>query len=185
MSDNKGIRLKVRGLAMYARVHEPQKAFKPDEPSQYTMDLLCSKEEAQKLLGAGVKRAKQKVDEDTKKNKVYGEYPNLIVFALINPTKNKNGQSREAPKVVDAKGTTIPKTILIGNGSEVVAHVDVYDTETGKGKRLVGVQVIKLVPFERASDVKFDTLDGYTAVLGELNSENVAPFDEETNDSDF
>lgn len=38
---------------------------------------------------------------------------------------------------------------LIGNGSEVIVQVDVYDTIKGKGHRLVGVGITKLVPYEK------------------------------------
>ena len=54
-----------------------------------------------------------------------------------------------APSVIDDKGA--PVTTLLGNGSEVVVKVVVYDSKKGKGHRLKAVQVTKLIPYEGAS----------------------------------
>ena len=48
----------------------------------------------------------------------------------------------ESPIVVDANN--MPVTKLIGNGSEVIAKVSVYDTTKGKGHRFEGIRVVNL-----------------------------------------
>lgn len=54
------------------------------------------------------------------------------------------------PKVIDKDG--VPVTQLLGNGSEVVIKVVVYDSKKGKGHRLEAVQVHKLVVWEGSGD---------------------------------
>lgn len=55
-----------------------------------------------------------------------------------------------APVVARADGSDwdIDEDGLIGNGSKGIVRISVYDTATGPGTRLDGVQVIEHVPYE-------------------------------------
>ncbi len=63
----------VEGIAMYAAVHAPKKAFTEGEPPLYSLDLIVDDTNAQILLNEGLKPAKTIIDEDTKKLKEYKE----------------------------------------------------------------------------------------------------------------
>jgi hypothetical protein len=53
----------------------------------------------------------------------------------------------DPPKVVDADGNDIPDDVLIGNGSEAVVNVAVYDAGRYKGHRLQAVKITNLVEY--------------------------------------
>ena len=143
--------LEVTGVAMYACVHKAKKGFSPDDIPTWCLDLVVSDETAKLLLEEGLKPAKVKIDEDTKKNKEYAEYPGQKVFAFRRRTHKNDGTEKTPPEVVDSETNRIPPNILIGNGSRVVVHVNPYTCNV-KGKdivccELLGIQVLELVEY--------------------------------------
>jgi hypothetical protein len=65
---------------------------------------------------------------------------------------NNFGKKRGPVVVVDEKGN--PVTVLVGNGSEAVIKIEVYDYNhpkfgSGRAARLEAVKVTKLIPYER------------------------------------
>lgn len=162
----------VEGIAMYPFVHIPKKGFKKDEPPQFSLDLVVDEENAKKLLDEGLKVAKVQVDEDTKKPKVYEEYPGKKVFTLRRKTQRIDKNTGDVIlldplTVVDSQLVPIPSTILIGNGSKVRCSVNPYTmTIEGKevtGHMLLGVQVLGLVEFVSNKDSGLSKVDeGFT-----------------------
>jgi hypothetical protein len=143
----------VEGIAMYAHVHTPQKAFNPEECPLYKLDLVVDDKTAKVLTAEGLKVSKVKVDEDTLKPKVYSDYPELKVFTFKRKTEKRDGTKKEAPEVLDSDMNPIPSTTLVGNGSRVCVSISPYTVNVkGKditGAELLGVQVLELVPFEK------------------------------------
>lgn len=157
----------VEGIAMYPSVHVPKKAFTEGEPPSYTLDLVVDEANAKILLAEGLKLAKVKVDEDTKKPKEYAEYPGLKVFALRRKTINGKGEKLSALIVQDSQGERIPPEILVGNGSKIRVSVNPWTVNIkGKeitGSTLLGVQVLELVEYKGASkDPGFEKVQGFT-----------------------
>jgi len=71
----------------------------------------------------------------------------------------KGDEPLQPPEVIDHEGRPMPKTIGIGNGSDVTIKCELYTYTKpykkgfGKAFRMTGVKVDNLVPFER-SDLK-------------------------------
>lgn len=65
-----------------------------------------------------------------------------------------------APNVVHADGTPwdIKEDGLIGNGSVAIICFTVYDTKTGPGTRLEGLQIIEHVPYESDKEYEEPTM---------------------------
>ena len=157
----------VEGIAMYASVHTPKKAYTEGESPAYSLDLIVDEANAKTLTDEGLKPAKTMVDEDTKKLKEYAEHPGKKVFSLKRKTDKRDGSKRTALTVVDSDTNAIPPNVLIGNGSKVRVMVNPY-TMTIKGKEitgsvLLGVQVLELVPYASAgtSDSGFSKTQGF------------------------
>lgn len=152
----------VEGIAMYPSVHVPKKAYMEGEAPQYTLDLIVDETNAKILLDAGLKPAKVKIDEDTKKPKEYAEHPGKKVFALKRKTQTRDGKLITALRVIDADTNVVPPTILVGNGSKVRVSVNPY-TVTFKGKevnghQLLGVQILELVEYTGGGGTRDDGL---------------------------
>ncbi len=144
-------KIEVEGIAMYASVHCPKKAYTEGESPAYSLDLIVDEANAKKLTDEGLKPAKTVVDEDTKKPKEYAEHPGLKVFRLQRKTDKRDGTKRTPLTVVDSDTNALPPTILVGNGSKVRVMVNPY-TMTIKGREitgsvLLGVQVLELVAY--------------------------------------
>jgi len=143
----------VEGIAMYASVHKPKKPYTDGDIPAYTLDLIVSDSEAEKLLAEGLKVSKVKVDEDTKKPKEYSTHPGMKVFQFRRKTQKSDGTMKAPLQVLDSTGSNpVPPTTLIGNGSKVRVAVNPY-TFNLKGKpttahELLGVQVLELVEYK-------------------------------------
>lgn len=123
--------LYLRGKAKWAQLTKPDKEYDNFKINVYLDD--ASKEI---FVNSGLQLT-PKTDED-------GEY---VVFRRPNYKQIKKELVHfGAPNVVDTDGK--PVSALIGNGSEVVVKVVVYDSKKGKGHRLESIQVINLIPYE-------------------------------------
>lgn len=172
----------VEGIAMYAMVHTPKKPYNPKDKPQYSIDLVVDEENAQKLLSEGLKVAKIKIDEDTKKPKEYPQYPGMKVFNLRRQIAKKDGTPISALEVVDSQCNKIPSTILVGNGSKVRVSVNPYKTQfNGKettSHMLLGVQVLELVPYTGNSGSGLEKTTGFTV---QSSDDNTPPFTPDNN----
>lgn len=123
--------LYLRGKAKWAQLTKPDKEFDNFKINVYLDD------ESKALFAESGLQLTPKTDED-------GEY---VVFRRPNYKQIKNELVHfGAPNVIDPEGRTVSE--LIGNGSEVVVKVVVYDSKKGKGHRLETVQVTNLVVYE-------------------------------------
>lgn len=126
------------GTAKWAMLKKTDKAFGNE---RWKINVYLDGESMEKYHNSGI-QSKVRVDED-------GEY---VVFKrevekVFNTKEGKRIETFKAPAVLDADGATrLDK--LVGNGSEVTCKVEIYDTPKGKGSRLVGVRVDRLVPYE-------------------------------------
>lgn len=182
----------VEGIAMYASVHKPKKAFTDGDIPAYTLELLLTEEEASKLEAEGLKRTKVKVDEDTKKPKEYDDYPGLKVFTLRRKTHKRGeapglfGEAKTPLTVVDSNNNPLPSSILVGNGSKVRVSVNPY-TMTIKGKEitghdLLGVQILELVRYAGKSEgnkSQFEPVKGGFTVTNEEKAQTESKQDED------
>lgn len=167
----------VEGIAMYASVHKPKKGFTDKDVPQYCLDLIVDKANAKKLLDEGLKVAKYKVDEDTKKPKRYESHPTSDVFNLRKKTIKADGSEATPPQVVDSNLNPIPPTTLIGNGSKVLVSISPYTIAAygTKSHTLLGVQVLDLVPYtsnSEGSSAGFKPKDGFTVDTTVSTSDN-------------
>lgn len=129
----------LRGIAQYCFAHAPDRGNVAEkiEPA-YKIDLMLPDEkEASRAeaLGLLVKDANEK-------------HPHNFVTL-----KSKVKEGRKPPRVVDSQRNPIPKTILIGNGSDVIVRFIPY--EYGKGKVtgiLQEIMVVNLVKYEPTAE---------------------------------
>jgi hypothetical protein len=133
----------LEGKAKWAKVHPGQEDIKfvdkEGKGKRSKIDLYPTAE-AMIIFKTSGGRKEVKQAED-------GEF---IQFSrTIDQELGKDGHILGFPEVVITKGDHIePFTENIGNGSDVVLKVAIYDSKFGKGTRLEGVNVIKLVPYE-------------------------------------
>ena len=94
------------------------------------------------------------------KNDEHGDY--VIFDRDLDAEIGKSGHKQGYAKIVepnpdypekDKENKTIPFTKMIGNGSEVVLRIEIYDSKFGKGTRLEGVNVIKHIPYDGGAEV--------------------------------
>lgn len=132
--------LYLRGKAKWAQLFKPDQEYDNFKINMYLDDSSWA------LFDEAQLQLEPKTDED-------GKY---VVFRRPNYKQMKKELVHfGAPKVVDKDGAPFIETV--GNGSEVVIKVLVYDSKKGKGHRLEAVQVIEHVPYEgsgSASTVK-------------------------------
>lgn len=122
-----------RGIAEWAKVHKPDPKF-----DVYTLDLYLDKLSMSLFKDS---KLQLQVREGERGSFIKLRRPNtkIIKKELIN-----NGP----PKVLISRdGNYVPFEDNIGNGSEVVTRVRVYDTMKGKGHELETVAVESLVPY--------------------------------------
>lgn len=142
--DNKKVPVKFKGELRWASVppNPPRKPFEvdPKEPNNtfYQVTVECPKDKFKSLQKAGIPQLTKLVeDEETGKT-----------FIRVKATKVKGDITFNDPDVIDRYGK--PVTEAIGNGSEgiVIAELAPIKGRKGKALRLVGVQVLNLVPYE-------------------------------------
>jgi hypothetical protein len=119
-----------KGIAKWAKVYRPDPEY-----DNYKINVYLDKA-SKKLFEQAGTQLTPKTDED-------GEY---VAFRRDHSKMIKNELvTFGPPKVVDTNNN--PLTEIIGNGSEVVVKVQVYDGKKGKGHRLEAVQVTSLVVY--------------------------------------
>src|SRR5690606_25986237 len=105
----------------------------------YTLDLHLTDEGFQMFKDSGLE-LKVRPDEDN------GEYVKLR--RPVSKKTSKGLVELGPPQVLLRKGEDYePYSGLVGNGSDVICKVRVYDTEKGKGHELVTVAIEKLVEY--------------------------------------
>lgn len=124
--------IKLSGTCFWPRLVKPDSKY-----SKWGIDLYLDKKSKKVFDDSGLQLSIRS-NED-------GEY-----IKLSRPTQKvfgKKVQEFDPPEVVNKDGNPMdPYTI--GNGSEVIAEVCVYDTVKGKGHRLEKVIVTKLLARE-------------------------------------
>lgn len=134
-------RVKIKGVAKWAKIQKPQY----DEHrggDYYSIDVSVTDEDVKNLIKVGMKIGKGGMDT---KLKVDGDI-NYLTFRRPKLSKKTNEPLKElivvGPDRKDYKG-------LVGNGSEVVAHIDILNGPKFKrpSPRLVAVQIAKLVEY--------------------------------------
>ncbi len=143
----------ITGKAYWASVAAPNTTF--DVDGTWTIDV-----------GNLDKKAIEQVKADglTLKNK--GDDRGDFV-TIKRKVKRKDGNSNQAPNVVDAQKRPLINT-LIGNGSEVNVLYSTYDWEfkgrKGTSADLKSVQVTDLIPYDTGPKEDFEVIkDGYTS----------------------
>ena len=131
----------VEGIAMYPKLFENNRdmheGFYGECGGAYTVDVILDKENLDAVSASG-SRLKPRITDDGLSIKFKRKHEHPSVKALGGP-----------PVVKDANGELWPDNVYIGNGSKVKIAFEVYDTKMGKGTRLMGVQVLDLVEYER------------------------------------
>jgi len=145
MSDeNKKVAVKFKGELRYANV-PPRQAQKPyeidvDEPNNtsYSIQVECDKEKFKELQKAGIP-ALTKLTEDEKTGQT---------FIRIRATKLKGDMVFKDIDVIDKYDRAV--TEWIGNGSTGIVLAELASIKGRKGKvlRLVGVQILNLIPYQ-------------------------------------
>lgn len=190
----------IEGSAQWAKVLEPDTKWNP--LGDYTINLQMSQEEAAPLC----EKLEQLVQEEFKKavkekpplkNTLTTQDVSSVVydrdtgddtgkvefkFKLKAKVQRKDGGYYEQqPAVLDAKKQTLPKDMLIGNGSKVkvafepITYIMQSTKKVGVSLRLKAVQVIDLVEYGNSATSLFDEEDGFVAPPSEA-----APFETST-----
>jgi len=142
--------MKVRGIAMWARVHEAADPFGDDKP-KFSIDLIINdKKELKRLKDEGLNPKKKKSEDG---------FP---VFSFETLAKDSQGNDRRPPAVVDRSGSR-DFYEPIGNGSDVVVMFTPREWNM-KGRKgikgyLNGVQVLNHVAYGETFD-SYDEEDG-------------------------
>lgn len=162
--------VEVRGKAYYAKVHTPVEQYDKTKPKIYSIDLVVDDKELKLLKTFGLSPASKEVIKDDVKSYVPKEYPEYLgqrVFTFKRKTVKADGSENSPLPVVDAKTNYIPKTILIGNGSDVIVSINPFSALTKTGlvhtANLLAVQVLDLVPYtSKAKGHNFTQKEGFT-----------------------
>ena len=170
-------RLVLKGKAYYACVHTENKTN-----GGYNLELVIDKATAKLLHEKGVTIKDRRTGKGCK---VADPTDTRGLFVTLKSKKF-------APAVVDSKLNPLPKSVLIGNGSDVKVKTTIAHIDNKFGKftvlNLNAVQVLNLVPYESKKLDGLEEEEGFIAEsVGDTN-ENIdeTPFDtEETNENDF
>ena len=128
------------------------KVRKPDDYDRYTLDLYMDEKSWPLFEESGLNLKRRENDD--------GE----TFVKLSRPIEKEiKGNTVEygPPEVLDAEGNELPEDVLIGNGSDIICKVAVYDTRAGMGHRLESIKVIDLV--EYSSNVEEHAPEGVDA----------------------
>lgn len=141
----------IRGKAYYfGREPRTSKAY-PDKKPSFQLTLTDIPEKEKESFKANLKKYKVKKTfrDDTEKGELVGkEHFTFDRVAFL----DEDGKVQNYPLVVDKYADEIPRTTLIGNGSDVIVEYRFrpYTSNTGKEAhtvQLMGVQVVNLVPY--------------------------------------
>jgi len=133
--------IELKGTLEWAKLFEgnrDQGQYDEDTDGATTVDILMDADTFKTMQDAGIR----------KQGKVEGD---LTRVKFKRGWSDPFGRDWAAgpPKVFGPTGTEWGTTDgLIGNGSQGVVFVEVYDTKKGIGSRLAGVQIIDLVVYE-------------------------------------
>lgn len=127
---------KFAGKCKWAKVHKVDPKYQ-----QYTIDVYLD-EPSMALYKQSGCQMKIKENEDGEFVTFRRAHQQLIKQDLVEFGK---------PTVIDREGKTITENV--GNGSDVVVKVEVYDSQKGKGHRLEAVCVLDLVPFGEKEEI--------------------------------
>jgi len=135
-----------RGKAKWAKIYRPDPEY-----DNYKINVYLDKASMKLFEEAGTQLT-PKDDEDGTYVAFRRDHSKMIKKELV---------TFGPPKVVDIDGN--PVTESIGNGSEVVVKVAVYDGKKGKGHRLEAVQVTNLVVYDNGGGSSNHAPDGVNA----------------------
>jgi len=152
-------RMKFRGKCMYAIVKEPR-LNKGKGRVEYSIDIEVTDKDIEEMIKLGVGIGKEQFDKRIKTHD--GDKSKYMCFNR--PAKSKDEKYDVPPlQLKGPDGKDFDK--LVGNGSEVIIWVDIYESLKFKGKvgaRLVAVQVVKHVPYGGSSglaDSEFEVFE--------------------------
>jgi len=131
-----------KGKAFWAKIKNPDLKYECR-----SLDLHFDDESYQMFKDSGL-QLKVKETED-------GSSYVRLRRPLTRVTKDKEVIDVGPPQVLlkNDAGDYVPFDDFIGNGSDVIAKVRVYETSRGKGHELVVVAIDNLVPYEQAEEV--------------------------------
>lgn len=178
--------IQIRGIVDYARVHSPKTKYGKNgstklEDMEFTITLRLDNE-----------KTKQELIKHFEATNVALIVPNPSTFTMDSRFKkdkndghefvqfkrdaaNRNGDPVSID-VVDSKGNPLSKNTLIGNGSEAIIHLFVYQGVKGGGVvRLSGIQVVDL---KTPVNNKFKAVSGF--VVGDESDDST-----ESEDNNF
>lgn len=161
---------KVKGIAFWASVQEPNTMYDPE----WCIDVLVDKATGKGLKAQGLKV--KPVDTDK-----YGEdYEGMGVVKIKRGVTTKKGKANDAPRIVDSSKQ--PFSGLIGNGSKVNVLYDLYDwtykQSSGISADLKAVQVLELVEYVGKEDNEdFEEEEGFES--NNTNNNKEEDFDDD------
>lgn len=137
------------GTTKWAKLHEPDQKFE-----RYCVDAYLDDDSWKLFDRSGMQMEKREDNEGG----VYIKLARPVSQIFKNKDTKKPEVVEFGPVVVkDKSGQVI--TDLVGNGSEVVFNVCVFDTVKGKGHRLEEVRVLNLVEFHSNGGKTIDARD--------------------------
>lgn len=152
----------LTGIAYFAQVHYPQDKF---NSKKYIVQLG--------LEGAELEKARKEYKLRIKEPNQWIPQPHVEIKKAY---LNRQGIVAKEPEVIDALNNTIPKTIMIGNGSTVKVKFGMYDNTKGNnGAYMNVVKVLKLVEFVAGKGEESEFMavkeDGFKGVLPDMKSD--------------
>lgn len=124
---------------------------------EYSVTLVGMDKDTKAAIKATGMQKKIQVDDDK-----YDGRP-FITFTRKHENKGKGGEIVEewsgAPQVFDDEGSAWDTDVLIGNDSDGVVKITVYNTTDGKGTRLESLMITELIEYEGSGDDEDDGVD--------------------------
>ena len=155
----------VRGRALWACLHEPNRRYDP----VYCIDLVLDAEEQDKVL-----EEYKRHDKGSKPPFITSREGETVLKLKTKYINKKTGEPNPPIPVVDIHGE--PMTALVGNGSmvEVLYHFKRWENNkgTGIGKYPIKVRVLELIEY---IPTEFSTESDYVAP----NTEGTPPIEDE------
>ena len=148
----------LEGKVNWAKVQEPVLKYGSKTDYEYTIDFLPNSEALAQLKASGSRLGVKST-------------PDGAVVKLRRGTSYTNKKNEivnlDAPTVLkynESTGENDPYDGLIGNGSDAIVKIAVYDTQMGKGTRLEGLVVLNLIEFEGGAAGPITSMDGDTVL---------------------
>lgn len=164
--------VKFKGELRWASVppNPPRKPYEidPNQPNNcsYSIEVECSKEKFKELQKAGIPRLTTLREDERGKT-----------FLRLKASKIKGDLEFKDPFVIDKNGVAVTSKIANGSKGIVIANLAPIKGRSGKALRLVGVQVLDLIPYENTEGNKYkdylelDPASGYMDNSQDLNPE--------------